>query len=1094
MKQKKFRKVLSLLLVLTMMLSVCLPVMAAGTCSISILSTAPKNVSVTVGQLYSVDLSTVFSDSDHHELVYSLSGGDFGNQTKITKDGHFIFSVGKTGNYYPVITAECSGGSKASFKMNFTVEAAPEGSSSQYNYDETPASQVKVWVTVNSDGVPIKGNDENLTPLLHVPVTVPYFDLGLYGLERFYRYGTDNGKGPYTGSNVIERPTALHLYIYLLEHFYMGLPDEACCKGTSGLLEYQEPGVVSNMFDATAYEATNPALSITGSPTSLYCHKFWGHDENLMYYRNHVYPLMNPGWGSTADYILLSDNDAIDIGMFTDWNFWSDGGAFARFDAESYEVEAGSELVVQALKYQTRSVSDGGTEDFVPVADINVDLYDSNYKKVASAEGRNGTFKITVPKEAGTYYLLGTDTQCGTPNARYASATATIEVKGDPYSGCLFTEIKSDISKTPITDFTSGKCFINHYDAPGEFPYYKVKVPEGTKTVTVKYPANAVAGMQSMCALFDPKTGDVSWDFMAGSDYDFTVNDNPDGSFSVELPAEFLIQNKLAIALESGDNYSYFNTFGFEYGSSGGKTPVSGVKLDKTSLKMTRGDTVKLTATVEPAEAENKAVLWTSDNKLAADVDTEGNVTAVGSGTADIIVRTIDGGKTARCTVEVTDPTEPELMPDGYYEIKTAEQLKWFADKVNSASTENSAEFNARVMNDIDLSSVCGPNKYSWVPIGNAIDYKAYTGTFDGNGYTLSNLYIDESFSASQTANGAYYYRSLFGQCKNATIKNLSVSGSVKTNARKSAGICGYMMNGVIENCHNAVNVNSGDQGVGGIISTAASNVQVLNCSNSGKISGHYGNIGGIMGSGYNATIKGCYNTGEIFCNGVTTSAGGNTAGIVGEIKDYMNVVTDCYNRGTVKVSCSVGSAPHMGGIVGRLNTRSLSDINIAGCYNTGSLISEDTTKAGGIIGIVENYSHEDISSKLVIERCYYLDTAASGDKTGGQSLSRSEMISDKLVADINGAGTAYKAGAEYPILSWQPDEQKAAAGDVNGDGYINAADAAIVYAHVNGHSVLTESQLGAADVNGDGTVNAVDAAMIYAKVNGKLDKFPNKK
>lgn len=55
------------------------------------------------------------------------------------------------------------------------------------------------------------------------------------------------------------------------------------------------------------------ALNITGSATSMYMQQFWGHDENLMYYRNHVYPLMGPGWGSTADYILLSDGDTIDV-------------------------------------------------------------------------------------------------------------------------------------------------------------------------------------------------------------------------------------------------------------------------------------------------------------------------------------------------------------------------------------------------------------------------------------------------------------------------------------------------------------------------------------------------------------------------------------------------------------------------------------------------------------------------------------------------------------------------------------------------------------------------------------------------------------
>ncbi|MBQ8830147.1 MAG: hypothetical protein IJ017_00940 [Oscillospiraceae bacterium] len=63
--------------------------------------------------------------------------------------------------------------------------------------------------------------------------------------------------------------------------------------------------------------------------------------------------------------------------------------------------------------------------------------------------------------------------------------------------------------------------------------------------------------------------------------------------------------------------------------------------------------------------------------------------------------------------------------------------------------------------------------------------------------------------------------------------------------------------------------------------------------------------------------------------------------------------------------------------------------------------------------------------------------------------------------------------------------------GDVNGDGKINAVDAALTYKYVNNKTALTEEQLLAADVNGDGKVNAVDAALIYKYVNNKLDTFP---
>ena len=80
---------------------------------------------------------------------------------------------------------------------------------------------------------------------------------------------------------------------------------------------------------------------------------------------------------------------------------------------------------------------------------------------------------------------------------------------------------------------------------------------------------------------------------------------------------------------------------------------VTGVTLDNPVLPLAIGTSSKLTATVTPANATNKAVTWTSDAPEVASVDQEGNVTAKKLGTAKITVTTQDGGKTATCTVTV---------------------------------------------------------------------------------------------------------------------------------------------------------------------------------------------------------------------------------------------------------------------------------------------------------------------------------------------------------------------------------------------------------------------------------------------------------
>ena len=90
-----------------------------------------------------------------------------------------------------------------------------------------------------------------------------------------------------------------------------------------------------------------------------------------------------------------------------------------------------------------------------------------------------------------------------------------------------------------------------------------------------------------------------------------------------------------------------------------GVQDVTGVKLNKNTTTIKVGGTETLTATVEPANATNKAVTWSSDNISVATVDANGLVTAVAEGSATITVTTEDGSKTASCTVTVTTATVP---------------------------------------------------------------------------------------------------------------------------------------------------------------------------------------------------------------------------------------------------------------------------------------------------------------------------------------------------------------------------------------------------------------------------------------------------
>ncbi len=93
--------------------------------------------------------------------------------------------------------------------------------------------------------------------------------------------------------------------------------------------------------------------------------------------------------------------------------------------------------------------------------------------------------------------------------------------------------------------------------------------------------------------------------------------------------------------------------------------PVTNVVLDKTSLGLTVGATEQLTATVYPSDAANPNISWHSNKTYVATVQ-DGQITAVGAGTATITVTTEDGNKTATCTVTVTavSTTDPSVVLD----------------------------------------------------------------------------------------------------------------------------------------------------------------------------------------------------------------------------------------------------------------------------------------------------------------------------------------------------------------------------------------------------------------------------------------------
>lgn len=215
---------------------------------------------------------------------------------------------------------------------------------------------------------------------------------------------------------------------------------------------------------------------------------------------------------------------------------------------------------------------------------------------------------------------------------------------------------------------------------------------------------------------------------------------------------------------------------------------------------------------------------------------------------------TFSGGITGTPALATGSGTETDP-----YQIGTAEGLKWFRDKVNNATTLDETKICAVLTADIDL------NNEPWTPIANNAITKRYSGTFDGKGHTIKNLYINDS-SARDVG--------LFGYVCDGTIRNLTVSGSVK-GTRYIGGIASAAESGTFENCANQCAVQGGI--AGGII--------------------------GFASQGNDLIVRDCYNVGSI-----TTTTGNGVGGIIGQCVNWLETISNCYNAGTVTGTASVGA------------------------------------------------------------------------------------------------------------------------------------------------------------------------------------------
>ena len=237
---------------------------------------------------------------------------------------------------------------------------------------------------------------------------------------------------------------------------------------------------------------------------------------------------------------------------------------------------------------------------------------------------------------------------------------------------------------------------------------------------------------------------------------------------------------------------------------------------------------------------------------------------------------------------------------DEPYQISNRAELYWFAGLVNGTlpdgGKENLSANAILTANIIVNTGVLDENKNlvsksdltEWEPIG--ARWSPYTGTFDGQGYTISGLYFNNPTSS---------YVGLFGSIgANGKIFNVGVLDSYFQFSQFGGGVCGVNY-GTVRDCKNTGSVR-GLAAIGGVCGFNEKDGIIENSFNEGTVSGTGDNVqqvGGVCGYN-NGTIKSCYNTASVSGqNSVGGVCGFNSRGII----------TNCFNEGTVSGQTFVG-------------------------------------------------------------------------------------------------------------------------------------------------------------------------------------------
>jgi len=296
--------------------------------------------------------------------------------------------------------------------------------------------------------------------------------------------------------------------------------------------------------------------------------------------------------------------------------------------------------------------------------------------------------------------------------------------------------------------------------------------------------------------------------------------------------------------------------------------------------------------------------------------------------------------------------------------------------------------------NDIDASATYGWNANAgFVPVGTG--GSPFTGSFDGQGYKICDLFINRP---GDDAVGLFGAVAPLGVIKDVAVVNATVTGNLFVGVLAGGGA-----DSTVSNCYSTGNV-TGGQGVGGLLGWNAGNVS--DSYFTGSVTGDQG-VGGLVGAN-TGNVSNSYSTGNVTGNvGVGGLVGGN----------------GLYGSGTVNNSYSTGSVTgneYVGGLVGKNYWSTVSN-----SYSTGSV--SGNSSVGGLVG--GNVYNSTVSNS-------FWDTQTSGQATSdggiGKNTTQMQAITTFSgttwnITTVGGIGERNITyiwnivnNVTYPFLSWQ--------------------------------------------------------------------------